>query len=37
MRPRVVAVITAGRLVHLADASRLIYSSTARREAVAAE
>jgi alpha-D-ribose 1-methylphosphonate 5-triphosphate diphosphatase len=37
MRPHVVAVIAAGKLVHLADASRLIYSSTARREAVAAE
>ena len=37
MRPRVVAVIAAGKLVHLADASRLMRSSTARREAVAAE
>ena len=36
-RPRIVAVIAAGRLVHLADASRLIRSSTARHEAVAAE
>ena len=36
MRPRIVAVIAAGKLVHLADASRLIRSSTARREAVAA-
>ena len=36
LRPRIVAVIAAGRLVHLTDASRLIRSSTARREAVAA-
>ncbi len=36
LRPRIVAVIAAGQLVHLADASRLIRSSTARREAVAA-
>src|ERR1700726_537405 len=36
MRPRIVAVIAAGRLVHLADASRLIRSQLARREAVAA-
>jgi alpha-D-ribose 1-methylphosphonate 5-triphosphate diphosphatase len=36
MRPRIVAVIAAGKLVHLADASRLIRSSTIRREAVAA-
>jgi alpha-D-ribose 1-methylphosphonate 5-triphosphate diphosphatase len=36
MRPRIVAVIAGGKLVHLADASRLIRSSTARREAVAA-
>ena len=36
MRPRIVAVIAAGRLVHLADASRLIRSQVARREAVAA-
>jgi len=35
LRPRIVAVIAAGKLVHLADASRLIRSSTARREAVA--
>ena len=35
LRPRVVAVIAAGRLVHLADASRLIRSSMARREAFA--
>jgi alpha-D-ribose 1-methylphosphonate 5-triphosphate diphosphatase len=37
MRPRVVAVIAAGKLVHLTDASRLTRSTTARREAVAAE
>ncbi len=37
LRPRLVAVIAAGRLVHLTDASRLIRSSTiARRAAVAA-
>lgn len=35
LRPRIVAVISAGRLVHLADASRLTYS-TAPRKAVAA-
>jgi alpha-D-ribose 1-methylphosphonate 5-triphosphate diphosphatase len=35
LRPRIVAVIAAGRLVHLTDASRLIRSSVARREAVA--
>ena len=34
-RPRVVAVIAAGRLVHLTDASRLIRSSVRRREAFA--
>jgi alpha-D-ribose 1-methylphosphonate 5-triphosphate diphosphatase len=36
LRPRIVAVIAAGRLVHLTDASRLIRSSIARREVVAA-
>ena len=36
MRPRIVAVIAAGRLVHLTDASRLIRSSVAPRRAVAA-
>jgi alpha-D-ribose 1-methylphosphonate 5-triphosphate diphosphatase len=36
MRPRIVAAIAGGKLVHLADASRLVRSSTARREAVAA-
>ncbi|WP_454625557.1 alpha-D-ribose 1-methylphosphonate 5-triphosphate diphosphatase [Bradyrhizobium cenepequi] len=35
LRPRIIAVIAAGRLVHLADASRLIHS-TAPRKAVAA-
>ena len=35
MRPRIVAVIAAGRLVHLTDASRLIRSSVAARRAVA--
>jgi len=36
LRPRIVAVIAAGRLVHLTDANRLIHASRARREAVAA-
>src|ERR1700694_1318187 len=36
MRPRIVAVIAAGRLVHLTEASRLIRSSHAPRKAVAA-
>ena len=36
LRPRIVAVIAAGRLVQLTDASRLIQSSVARREAAAA-
>ena len=35
MRPRIVAVIAAGRLVHLTDASRLSRSSVAPRKAVA--
>src|ERR1700688_2856594 len=35
LRPRIVAVIAAGRLVHLTDASRLIRSSVARRKAFA--
>jgi alpha-D-ribose 1-methylphosphonate 5-triphosphate diphosphatase len=35
LRPRIVAVIAAGRLVHLTDANRLIRSPVARREAVA--
>jgi alpha-D-ribose 1-methylphosphonate 5-triphosphate diphosphatase len=37
MRPRIVAVIAAGRLVHLTDADRLTASSANRRQAVAAE
>jgi alpha-D-ribose 1-methylphosphonate 5-triphosphate diphosphatase len=36
LRPRIVAVIAAGRLVHLTDASRLIHSSVKPRKAVAA-
>ena len=36
MRPRIVAVIAAGRLVHLTEANRLIRSSIAPRKAVAA-
>ena len=36
-RPRVVAVLVAGRLVQLTDADRLIASRTPRRAAVAAE
>ena len=36
LRPRVVAVIAAGRLVHLTDTSRLVHSSVAPRKAVAA-
>jgi alpha-D-ribose 1-methylphosphonate 5-triphosphate diphosphatase len=36
LRPRIIAVIAAGRLVHLNDADRLIQSSTAPRKAVAA-
>jgi alpha-D-ribose 1-methylphosphonate 5-triphosphate diphosphatase len=35
LRPRIIAVIAAGRLVHLTDASRLIQSSHAQRKAVA--
>jgi alpha-D-ribose 1-methylphosphonate 5-triphosphate diphosphatase len=35
MRPRIVAVVAAGRLVYLTDASRLIHSSHAQRKAVA--
>jgi alpha-D-ribose 1-methylphosphonate 5-triphosphate diphosphatase len=37
MRPRIVAVVADGRLVHLTDADRLIASSANRRQAVAAE
>jgi alpha-D-ribose 1-methylphosphonate 5-triphosphate diphosphatase len=36
LRPHIVAVIAAGRLVHLTDTSRLIHSSVAPRKAVAA-
>jgi alpha-D-ribose 1-methylphosphonate 5-triphosphate diphosphatase len=36
LRPRIVAVIAAGRLVHLTDASRLIHSSVKPSKAVAA-
>ena len=36
MRPRIVAVIAAGRLVHLTDPNRLVDSSHAQRKAVAA-
>jgi alpha-D-ribose 1-methylphosphonate 5-triphosphate diphosphatase len=36
LRPRIVAVIAAGHLVHLTDASRLIHSSVKPRKAVAA-
>ena len=36
LRPRVVAVIAAGRLVHLTDADRLIRFTAAPRKAVAA-
>jgi len=37
LRPRVVAVIAAGRLVYLTEAGRLAPSRAARREAIAAE
>ena len=37
MRPRIAAVIAAGRLVHLADADRLIAVPAARHAAIAAE
>jgi alpha-D-ribose 1-methylphosphonate 5-triphosphate diphosphatase len=36
MRPRIVAVVAAGRLAHLTDPNRLIHASHARRKAVAA-
>jgi len=36
LRPHIVAVIAAGRLVHLTDASRLVHSTIASRKAVAA-
>jgi alpha-D-ribose 1-methylphosphonate 5-triphosphate diphosphatase len=35
LRPRIVAVIAAGRLVHLTDATRLVRASAAPRKAVA--
>jgi alpha-D-ribose 1-methylphosphonate 5-triphosphate diphosphatase len=37
MRPRIVAVIANGRLVHLTDAGRLLASRTVSHEAIAAE
>jgi alpha-D-ribose 1-methylphosphonate 5-triphosphate diphosphatase len=37
LRPRIVAVIVDGRLVHLTDADRITTSSTSAREALAAE
>ncbi|MDB5502481.1 MAG: alpha-D-ribose 1-methylphosphonate 5-triphosphate diphosphatase [Tardiphaga sp.] len=36
LRPRIVAVIANGRLVHLTDASRLLHTAVAPRKAVAA-
>jgi Metal-dependent hydrolase involved in phosphonate metabolism len=36
LRPRIIAVIAAGRLIYLTDASRLIHSSVKPRKAVAA-
>ena len=36
LRPRIVAVVAAGRLVHLTEAHRLVRSSAAPRKAVAA-
>jgi alpha-D-ribose 1-methylphosphonate 5-triphosphate diphosphatase len=36
LRPRIVAVVAAGRLVYLTEANRLIRSSAASRKAVAA-
>ncbi|WP_213285333.1 alpha-D-ribose 1-methylphosphonate 5-triphosphate diphosphatase [Bradyrhizobium sp. sGM-13] len=36
LRPRIVAVIAAGRLVYLTEANRLVHSSAASRKAVAA-
>jgi alpha-D-ribose 1-methylphosphonate 5-triphosphate diphosphatase len=36
LRPRIVGVIAAGRLVHLTDADRLIGLAAAPRKAVAA-
>lgn len=37
LRPRVVAVIVAGRIVHLTDATRITHSSVSVRHAIAAE
>jgi alpha-D-ribose 1-methylphosphonate 5-triphosphate diphosphatase len=37
MRPRIAAVLVAGRLVHLTEASRLVPAPASRRKAVAAE
>jgi alpha-D-ribose 1-methylphosphonate 5-triphosphate diphosphatase len=37
LRPRIVAVISAGRLVHLTEGSRLLQSSAPARKAIAAE
>jgi len=37
LRPRIVAVIANGRLVHLTDSTRLLASRAARRKAIAAE
>ena len=37
MRPRIVAVLVAGHLVHLTEASRLVPRVASRRKAVAAE
>ena len=36
LRPRIVAVVAAGRLAHLTEANRLVRSSVASRKAVAA-
>ena len=36
LRPRLIAVISGGKLVHLTDATRLLTAVTAPREAVAA-
>ena len=37
LRPRIVAVIAAGRLVHLTDADRITAARSPRVEAIAAE
>ena len=36
LRPRLVAVVARGRLVHMTDATRLIHAAIAPRKAVAA-